>query len=144
MSIRNPDSIWRSLYRFCAAGAVVMIVVPANLSNSPKFTVTDRELLAGPNPQGDNRSIEQNQMSHGLPPPGPGKSAGRTPAVNPAVRKAKREEAMRDAATLADLAASLKKDLDQSNDQVVPVIYFDKAEQIEKLAKKLKNWAKSG
>ena len=146
MNTHNPDSIWRTLYRVCTFCGVVVITIifPVNPSKSPELTVAGRALQASPSPQGDNRSVEQNQMSHGMPPLGTNKPGGRTKPVDAAILKAKREEATRDAATLAELAASLKRDLDQSTDQVVPVIYFEKAEQIEKLAKKLKNWAKSG
>ena len=61
---------------------------------------------------------------------------------NVELRKARLEEAKRDVATLADLAESLKKDLAQANEAVVPVSTLDKAEQIEQLAKKIRKWAK--
>ncbi len=67
---------------------------------------------------------------------------GKKDAGNVGLRKARLEEARRVVATLAELAESLKKDLAQANEEVVPVSTLDKAEQIEQLAKKIKKWAK--
>jgi hypothetical protein len=93
--------------------------------------------------QNDQATIDGQLLHAGLVPHKNKTSPDGAAASSPAA-KAKREEAKRDAAALSDLAASLKKAMDESDDKTMPVIYFDKAEQIEKLAKKIKNWAKAG
>lgn len=133
-------------YRRSLSGGILVVSVVAFLVSAvwftgPILTPAGRALLANPAPQGDDRSIERNIMGHGMPPP---PSGGKTASGggNKELSKAKREEAQRDVATLAELAESLKKDLAQANENVVPVSTMEKAEKIEKLAKKLKNWAK--
>lgn len=51
------------------------------------------------------------------------------------------EKMKREADELAALAKSLQEDLDKSNEHVLSLRVVDKAEQIEKLAKKLKSTA---
>jgi len=65
------------------------------------------------------------------------------PAADQAILKAKFEEAKRNADTLAELAQSLKSDLDKGNENVVSLLVVKKAEKIEKLAEKIKKWGKA-
>ena len=89
-----------------------------------------------------NMSIERNMMNLGVPP---------LPTTTPPARsaadreklKAQLEEVKRDAAALAELANSLKSELAKANEDVMAVNTAEKATQIEKLAKKIKRWAKS-
>ena len=53
------------------------------------------------------------------------------------------EKLKRDADELAALAKSLQQDLDKSNENVLSLKVLDRAEKIEKLAKKIKSEAKS-
>ena len=48
----------------------------------------------------------------------------------------------KDTDVLLDLAKSLQKDLDGSNQNVLSLKVLDKADKIEKLAKKIKNSAR--
>lgn len=116
------------------AGAVLAAMLVGLLSLCPISSV------AG---QNDQATMDGQLLHAGLVPHKNKTSSDGAAASSPAA-KAKREEAKRDAAALSDLAASLKKAMDESDDKTMPVIYFDKAEQIEKLAKKIKNWAKAG
>lgn len=52
------------------------------------------------------------------------------------------EKMKRDADELADLAKSLQEDLSKSNENVLSLRIVEKAEKIEKLAKKIKNVAR--
>lgn len=143
MSASNPSfESRRVLSPLCDVFVIVVVTFLAFGAwfTDPPFNDSGRTLLANPVPQGDNRSIERNIMGHGMPPPPTGKAA--PGGANKELSKAKREEAQRDAATLAELAESLKKDLAQGNENVVPMSTLEKAEKIEKLAKKIKNWAK--
>jgi flagellar basal body-associated protein FliL len=56
--------------------------------------------------------------------------------------KANFEQMQRDARELAELAKSLQEDLDKSNRNVLSLRIVDRAEKIEKLAKKIKTTAK--
>jgi cellobiose phosphorylase len=52
------------------------------------------------------------------------------------------EKMKRDADELADLAKSLQEDLNKSNENVFSLGVVDKADKIEKLAKKIKGTAR--
>lgn len=96
------------------------------------------------NPPPQSQSIEQSRMKEGLPPnPDLTDSRVRKTAVDPKILKAKYEEAKRDADTLAGLAQSLKSDLEKGNENVAPFFVVQRAEQIEKLAKKIKKWGRA-
>ena len=76
-------------------------------------------------------------MKEGLP-PNPNMQDGRVhkAAVDPTILKARYEDAKRNADALAELAVSLKSDLDRGNENVAPLDVPQRAEKIEKLAKK--------
>ncbi len=115
--------------------AMVTPVLPETRSAEP---------VPPPAGQMENRSIEQNMMKQGVPPlPTRNPAPSRTSAANGEMLKAKLEEAKRDTATLAELADSLKDDVARSKESVIALSTAEKAEKIEKLAKKIKRWAKS-
>lgn len=95
----------------------------------------------------EQQSIERSRMKLGLPPT-PDMEDHKVhnrkgPAADQAILKAKFEEAKRNADTLAELAQSLKSDLDKGNENVVSLLVVKKAEKIEKLAEKIKKWGKA-
>ena len=53
------------------------------------------------------------------------------------------EQTQKDTAQLYDLASQLKKDMDNTNEDVLSVTVMKKAEEIEKLAEKIKNRMKN-
>ncbi len=140
LSIVAPGFISRCvLFSLCGMflGAMVAFLFVGMWSTGPVLSLAGRPLQASPNPQ-------SSPGIPGVPPPWePVFPPRNTKAANAAILKAKREEAKRDAVTLVELAESLKNDLAQSNERVMPISYVKRAEKIEKLAKKIKNWAKS-
>ena len=71
------------------------------------------------------------------------------PAVHKWERKQKKEllksnfeKMQQDARELAELAKSLQEDLDKSNENVLSLKVVDRADKIEKLARKIKNSAR--
>ncbi|HEV2177092.1 MAG TPA: hypothetical protein VGW33_07800 [Terriglobia bacterium] len=89
---------------------------------------------------------ERPRLGQSLPPlipPSPS-MPGPTPLTakqKQALLKNNFEKMKREADELAALAKSLQEDLDKSNEHVLSLRVVDKAEQIEKLAKKLKSTA---
>lgn len=90
------------------------------------------------------------QQSPGFP--GPQQQPLPTPEVNtqPSLSPKQKQELLKsgfqqmkkDSDQLLELARSLQKDLDKTNQNVLSVKVVDKAERIEKLAKKIKNTAR--
>jgi len=87
----------------------------------------------------------QDPSRHPQPPQGPGPSE----AAPPLSQKQKKdllkdnfEKMKRDADELADLAKSLQEDLNKSNQNVFSLGVVDKADKIEKLAKRIKGTAR--
>jgi hypothetical protein len=64
-----------------------------------------------------------------------------TPKQQREILKSKYEKLKQEATELADLAKSLQQDLDKSNSDVLSLRVVDRADKIEKLAKKIKNEA---
>lgn len=64
-----------------------------------------------------------------------------TPKQQREILKSKYEKMKQEATQLADLAKSLQQDLDKSNADVLSLKVVDRADKIEKLAKKIKNEA---
>ena len=56
--------------------------------------------------------------------------------------KQKLESMRKDAAEMAELAGSVQEDLEQVTENELPLRVVEKAEQVEKLAKRIKNTAK--
>jgi hypothetical protein len=56
--------------------------------------------------------------------------------------KANFEKMKRDAGELADLAKALQQELNKSNENILSVDIFEKADKIEKLARKIKGAAR--
>lgn len=72
------------------------------------------------------------------PPLFPGHRSGMSGKQQRAILKENLKQAKKDAAKLSTLADSLKKEIDSSNPNVISVDVFNKANEIEKLAKKIK------
>jgi hypothetical protein len=66
---------------------------------------------------------------------------GLTPKQQRELLKSRYERLRQEATQLSDLAKSLQQDLDKSNSDVLSLGVVDKADKIEKLAKKIKNEA---
>lgn len=75
------------------------------------------------------------------PPEEPEPPPGITPKQQRELLKSRYEKLKQEATQLADLAKSLQQDLDKSNSDVLSLGVVDKADKIEKLAKKIKNEA---
>jgi len=65
-----------------------------------------------------------------------------TPKQKQELLKSKFEKLKKDASDLAALAKSLQEEIDASNEHVLSLKVVDKAEKIEKLARKIKSAAK--
>jgi len=127
-------------WQILIASASLLALVPQAVSlRSANAAPQHRGAPPPPQPQ----SIELSRMKEGLP-PNPNTQDGRVhkAAVDPAILKAKYEDAKRNADALAELALALKSDLDKGNENVAPLDVPQRAEKIEKLAKKLKKWGK--
>jgi hypothetical protein len=80
----------------------------------------------------------------GLPQPGDNEPGlNRNAAANRLMLRWRLEEMRRDSATLVDLANSLKSDLARTNENMLNLGTLEKADKIEKLAKKIKKLTKS-
>lgn len=76
------------------------------------------------------------------PPLGADTSGQITPKQRREMMKANYEKMKRDAAELASLAKALQEELDKASENVFSLQIVDKAEKIEKLAKRIKNTAR--
>lgn len=132
---RNTFLVFVSLVALILIGSAVRAAEPQPDPSSPRPEM--------------QQSMERSRMAVGLPPHPEQESADRNvkdrkaTAAAQAIMKAKFDEAKQDANTLAELAQSLKSDLDKSSPNIVSVSVAEKAEQIEKLAKKIKKWCKA-
>jgi len=92
-----------------------------------------------PPPPAQSQSIERSRINAGLPPDlQSSASTQKSKAPYQAQLKAHFEEMKSDAATLAELANSLKADLDKANPNELPATLAEKVEQINKLAKRIR------
>jgi hypothetical protein len=80
---------------------------------------------------------------------GPGAQPNREPPQSPLSGKQKRdllktnfEKMKRDAGELADLAKALQEELNKSNENILSLDIVEKADKIEKLARKIKGTAR--
>ena len=65
------------------------------------------------------------------------------PSVNRKMLRASYEQLQKDVDRLAELANSLKEEITKSNEDIMPVSSLQKAEEIEKLAKKVQGRIKN-
>jgi hypothetical protein len=104
-------------------------------------------------PSGLTGTMAQNppgQQQPGLPgsqqplhaPPDTTPQPGLNPKQKQELLKSGFEQMKKDSDQLLELARSLQKDLDKGNQNVLSVKVIDKAERIEKLAKKIRNTAR--
>jgi hypothetical protein len=84
----------------------------------------------------------QQQQPQPITPPDNGVSPSLTPRQKQDLLRSNFEKMKKDTDVLLDLAKSLQKDLDGSNQNVLSLKVLDKADKIEKLAKKIKNSAR--
>jgi len=84
----------------------------------------------------------QQQQPQPITSPDNGVSPSLTPRQKQDLLKSNFEKMKKDTDVLLDLAKSLQKDLDGSNQNVLSLKVLDKADKIEKLAKKIKNSAR--
>jgi hypothetical protein len=95
----------------------------------------------------ESPGFPQEPSRHGQPQQGPGPTETAPPLVlsqkqKKDLLKDNFEKMKRDADELADLAKSLQEDLNKSNENVFSLGVVDKADKIEKLAKKIKGTAR--
>ena len=101
----------------------------------------------GPRPSGMQSGVPGQTQPRPLPSPqGPPDQPdmsppGLTPKQQRELLKSRYEKLKQEATQLADLAKSLQQDLDKSNSGVLSLGVVDKADKIEKLAKRIKNEA---
>jgi hypothetical protein len=125
-------------------GLVALLVVLGGTSLSPKAGFSQK--APAPSVSG-SPSFQQD-----LPPQGRSRQVPGPPEIEPPVPLSKKqkkdllkdnfEKMKRDADELADLAKSLQDDLNKSNENVLSLRVVDKADKIEKLAKKIKGVAR--
>jgi hypothetical protein len=86
----------------------------------------------------------QRQETNPFPPPLPptNSTQGRTEKQKEALVKSNFRQMKKHANELAELAQSLQRKIDQTNENVLSLEIIQKAEEIEKLAKKIKSEAK--
>jgi hypothetical protein len=84
----------------------------------------------------------QQQQAQPINPSDNGVSPNLSPRQKQDMLKSNFEKMKKDTDVLLDLAKALQKDLDGSNQNVLSLKVLDKAEKIEKLAKKIKNSAR--
>ena len=121
---------------------VVLLVVKGGIPGSQNCRLAPAAL---PVMAADLPGSPQEPSRHPQPPQGPGPSE----AAPPLSQKQKKdllkdnfEKMKRDADELADLAKSLQEDLNKSNENVFSLGVVDKADKIEKLAKRIKGTAR--
>ncbi len=124
-------------------GLVALLVVICGTPGSPK---TSRAAAIPRVIAVDSRGYLQHTSQHGL---SQQQAPGPTEAAPPLSKKQKKdllkdnfEKMKRDADELAELAKSLQEDLDKSNENVLSLRVVDRAEKIEKLAKRIKGMAR--
>ena len=97
-------------------------------------------VLAAPSPTGAEPLQARPQQR--LPPLSQGEAQENSHKRQRELLKYKFEKMKQDADELAELAKSLQEDLDESNEHVLSVEVLQKAQKIEKLAKKIKSAAR--
>jgi hypothetical protein len=116
------------------AALLILILSFTCAARGPRSTegqtveVTQAQPRPLPSPQNPPEQPEMN------PPP-------LTPKQQREILKSRYEKLKQESTQLADLAKSLQQDLDKSNSDVLSLSVVDKADKIEKLAKKIKNEA---
>jgi hypothetical protein len=103
-----------------------------------------QSLLARPSGEIESQSLvpaPAQQQEH-LPTPGEEPGPPLTKKQKQELLKSNFEKMKRDADELAELAKSLQEDLDKSNQNVLSLKVVERAEKIEKLARKIKTAAK--
>lgn len=114
-----------------ALAVVLLLALPAWSANSTQSEPPQAPVLPG-----------SQQGPRALPDVNADTKSPLTPKQQRELMKSNFERMKRDADELAGLAKSLQQDLDKSNQNVLSLKVLDRAEKIEKLAKKIKTEAK--
>jgi hypothetical protein len=114
--------------------------VPRDLDAAPRGISRQDQEGSRPSISQGQVPSSQGQVPSPSEPPGMNPSP-LTPKQQRAVLKANFAKMKEDADQLADLAKSLQEDLNKSNENVLSVGVVEKADKIEKLAKKIKSAA---
>ena len=122
-------------------GVAALLLIIGGTPCRPKAHVTlaAPRLEAAGSPDVQQEPSQQGR-SQQVPPPG--EAPPLTKKQKKDLLKGNFEKMKRDADELAELAKSLQEDLDQSNENVLSLRVIDKAEKIEKLAKRIKGTAR--
>ena len=108
----------------------------------PHLALTTPRVLAADWPTHRQHTSRQNPAQQG---PGPTEAAPSTPLSKKQKQDLLKDnfaKMKRDADELEELAKSLQEDLDKSNENVLSLKVVDKAERIEKLARRIKGTAR--
>ena len=127
----------RPLMTVFSAGLAGMLIIFASTGSAQQL---GRSGL-GTGTQGTTEPRQQ-QQPQPITSPDNGVSPSLTPRQKQDLLKSNFEKMKKDTDVLLDLAKSLQKDLDGSNQNVLSLKVLDKADKIEKLAKKIKNSAR--
>ena len=124
-------------------GSSILVVLLTSILAAAWFA----SLVAGANPLAEVSAVpplgqESPVSSSGPPTPGLEAHPELSKKQKRDLLKSNFEKLRDDADELADLAKSLQDDLDKSNENVLSLKVVDKAEKIEKLAKKIKGEAR--
>ena len=109
----------------------ILLVFLAGLVGQPLWS-QQRRPLPGQPPGGRIPPVISGETT---PPP--------PPSISRKMLRASYEQLQKDVAELADLAVALKEEINQTNEDVMPLSAVKKAEEIEKLAKKVQGRIKN-
>jgi hypothetical protein len=131
-------AVWKSTVTGCRLLllALGLLITTTSVGFAPQF---GRPQL----PQGQQSPSEgRPQQPQPNTPPDNNLPPGLSGKQKQELLKSNFEKMKKDSDSLVDLAKSLQKDLDGSNENVLSLKVVDKADKIEKLAKKIKNAAR--
>jgi hypothetical protein len=124
-----------------SAGSIALLMPDASAGSALQFGRSGLG-TGGQGPADSRQQQQQQQQPQPIPSPDAGASPNLTPKQKQDLLRVNFERMKKDTDVLLDLAKSLQKDLDGSNQNVLSLKVVDKADRIEKLAKKIKNTAR--
>lgn len=125
--MRNPENV-RRVGRAAALGALVVLLLLAG----PSF--------GSPEAQRGPRTMTQQSRNPSLP----STDEGLTPKQQRDLLKHNFEKMKEDVAELYELASQLNEEMKETNENVLSLQLVEKAEKIERLARKIKDSARRG
>ncbi len=140
----RTTSAWRYGYYWAEwAFAVSLVILGIGRGVAARATPDGGKAIATPGAELRPQRREPTVVPpEGLPPADSGPSSRLSKKQKQDLLKSNFERMKRDADELAELAKSLQDDLSKSNENVFSLKVVDKAERIEKLAKKIKSTAR--